>query len=106
MEYVNNEKCPTCHGRKIIPSAEYHIENVCPGCNGLGHRDWISLAMGQNEETHIPNTQLKRNICMENITNMTHAIIAQYRKMGVEVRVDIKFIRHDIQISEWRDINV
>ena len=87
MEDIN-ETCQICHGEKYINAKTYHVIQVCPKCNGLGHIDWVSYAMGQNTKDH--NRQLMHDAVQQNIHNMLYALREQYYMVGMEIDIKVK----------------
>lgn len=88
MDDVNDETCGICHGNKVVKAKHYHVLQVCPKCNGLGHIDWVSYAMAQNTKEH--NRELIHDVAWQNINNMIYALREQYYMMGLEVDIQVK----------------
>ena len=66
------------------------VGRICPQCNGKGHTDWITNAMGGKYNYQEPDHQLLYNMVIRNIQELTTEIKQQGMQLGVVIDVNIE----------------
>jgi len=81
------EECMTCLGRGVRRNRYITLLDPCPHCGGKGSSNWIDNAMPAL--TPCDNNILLK-VAHENVYVLVQEIIVQYRRLGVDVNVDIR----------------
>lgn len=82
----SNSICKQCDGDGIIKKETLSLIEGCPNCEGVGEKDWITIAMNK----HTKRSQDYTNCIYHNIENLVRKLKEEYYKLGLDVELRIR----------------